>query len=262
MVKSGTGKYHPADSFIHADVFPSVWCSGCGIGTAVHAFIEAVQEKKINLKKTCVVSGVGCMGKIAEYLKVMTHSVTDGQVIDYAIQLRKKNRDLTLAVFLNNADFLLTGGRGFIDACKAGADLIVVYINNFICANSKDGFSPITPFMRMSVDGKFELPFNIPLLAKSYGARYIARWTPLHAGWLRYSLIEAMSKNGLSMIEVVSPCLIYEANSGRIQDAVERMKFYDDNSEISNCEPAEDLDLRSQNKIIIGKFLDTDENKR
>jgi len=256
MVRSSIERYHLADSFLQADSFPSVWCPGCGIGTAVYAFIEAIKEENIGLNKICVISGIGCMGKTAECLKLKTYSVTDGNVVDYAAQLKKKDQELIVAVFLNNADFLLSGAEDFIRAGKRGANLIVIYINNFICAISKDKVFPITPFMRMSIDNKFDLPFNVPHLAKSYGARYVARWTPIHAGWMIYSLIEAISKKGFSVIEVVSPCLIYDASDWRIQDAVDRMKFYNDNSVMKNGEPTKNLDLRFSDKIIIGKFVD------
>jgi len=259
MIRSSIERYHPADSFLHADSFPSVWCPGCGIGTAVYAFIEAIKEENIGPNKIGVVSGIGCTGKVAECLKLKTYSVTDGNVVDYAVQLKKKNQDLTVAVFLNNADFLLSGAKDFIEAGKRRANLIVIYVNNFICPISENKVFPITPFMRMSIDNEFELPFNIPHLAKSCGAGYIARWTPIHAGWMKYSIIEAISKKGFSVIEVVSPCLIYNASDGRIQDAIDRMKFYNDNSVMKNEEPTESLDLRSQNKVIVGKFVDSEE---
>ncbi|GAG23792.1 unnamed protein product, partial [marine sediment metagenome] len=70
---------------------------------------------------------------------------------------------------------------------------------------------------------------------------------------------EAISKKDFSVIEVVSPCLIYNASDGRIQDAIDRMKFYNDNSVMKNEEPTESLDLRSQNKVIVGKFVDSEE---
>jgi 2-oxoglutarate ferredoxin oxidoreductase subunit beta len=256
MIKSSIERYHPADSFLHADAFPSVWCPGCGIGTAVYAFIEAVKEENISPNKIGVVSGIGCTSKVTECLKLKTYSVTDGNAVDYAAQLKKKNQDLTVAVFLNNADFLLSGAKDFIEAGKRGANLIVIYVNNFICPISENKVFPITPFMRMSIDNEFELPYNIPHLAKSCGSGYIARWTPIHAGWMKYSLIEAISKKGFSVIEVVSPCLIYNASDGRIQDAVDRMNFYNDNSVMKNEEPTENLDLRFCDKIIIGKFVD------
>jgi len=92
MIKSSIERYHPADSFLHADSFPSVWCPGCGIGTAVYAFIEAIKEENIGLNKIGVVSGIGCTGKVTECLKLKTYSVADGNAVDYAVQLKKKNQ--------------------------------------------------------------------------------------------------------------------------------------------------------------------------
>ena len=131
-----------------------------------------------------------------------------------------------------------------------------IYINNLIYALSKDQAFPLTPYMRTSTQGEFEIPFNIPYMACSIGASYVARWTPIRAGWMKQSFVESFSVKGLSVIEVLSPCLIYDSTTGRILDPVERMAFYNDNSEIQFWVPIKNLDIRRQKKIIIGKFLD------
>lgn len=253
---SNIEKNHPSDSFLNADSLPSVWCPGCGIGTTANTFIEAIKGANINPDKICVISGIGCTGEITKCLKVKTYSIEDGSAVDYAVRLKKDNQDLSVTVFLNNADFLLSGAKNFIEASKKKADITVIYINNCVYTLSKGLAFPMTPYMRMSFDNKFELPFNISYLAKSSGAVYVARWTPLSVGWLKYSMIEAFSARGFSVVEVVTPCLVYCANSGKILDAVDQMKFYIENFEVKHHEPTENLDLRLGSKIITGKFVD------
>ncbi len=58
------------------------------------------------------------------------------------------------------------------------------------------------------------------------------------------------------MIEVISPCLMYYASDGKIGEKVDRMNLYHTRSVIKNGEPTENLDIRSQDKIIVGKFVD------
>ena len=244
------------ESLLCEEALPTVWCPGCGIGTVLFAILEAIKHKSLNEAQIRLVSGIGCAGKVAEVIKLKTHSFNDGYVIKHALRIKKNHPDSFVLAVLNNPDFLLSGARDFHEACAAGARLIVVYLNNFIYAASKDRVRPITPFMRKSFDGKHDLPFNIPYLADTCGAAYIARWTPLRAGWLKYAFVDAFDRKGFSVIEVVSPCLIYNANSGRIQDTIERMVFYNDNTEISMGKSLEALDLRKQKKIIVGKFVD------
>ncbi|UCF11841.1 MAG: hypothetical protein JSW06_07270 [Thermoplasmatales archaeon] len=250
---------HPIDSFFPPDSMPSVWCPGCGIGTIVYTFVQAVEEMKVEQDKICVVSGIGCTGKIAEYLNFGLHKTTDGNVITYAADLAAKKQDLKVIVFTNNADFLVASAKNFLDVGKKRTNLLVIHINNVIYCITESGAIPTSPFMRASVDNDFELPFNIPHLAKSSGARYVARWTPLRAGWLKYSIIDALSKRALSVIDVVSPCVMYFIFASKIGDAADQLRFYSDNSVMKQYEPTEHLDLRSQSEVIIGKFVDKKE---
>jgi len=249
-------KSHPADCFLYTDSVPSVWCPGCGIGTVINTFIQAVEKSSFSSDKVCVVSGIGCTGKVAEYLKFNSFNRIDGNLIEYAAKLKLQNSDRKLVVFSNNADFLVSGAKDLVETGKKGIELLVIHVNNIIYTITEYKAIPTTPFMRASADKNLELPFNIPHLAKECGATYVARWTPLRAGWLMYSMIDTLSKRGFSVIEVISPCLMYYPDSKRIGDAAELMKFYDDNSVIKHDEPTEDLDIRVHDKIILGKFVD------
>lgn len=244
------------ETYISEKAFPSVWCPGCGIGTVLYALLSAVQSTSLDPGMVRIVTGAGCAGKINEMLTLKTISVKNGLVIDRALRALKKEPLSTVVAILSNPDFLLSGARDFIRSCKKNDRIIAIFINNFIYATSRDHIRPITPFMRSSFDGKHELPFNIPSLANSCGASYIARWTPLRAGWLKYSLIDAFNCPAFSVIEVVSPCLIFEVNNGRIRDTVERMNFYNENTNMDERDAWEKLDLRAHGKIVIGKLKD------
>jgi len=250
-----TEELHPSEHLLQAGSIPSVWCPGCGIGTVVNTFIQAVEKSKIDFEKICVVSGIGCTGKVAEYLNFMSFMTVNSNVFNFAANIKSENVDLKVVVFSNNADFLVSGAADFIEITEKGVDLIVIHTNNILYTITEHGVIPATPFVRISVDQNFQLPFNIPHLAESYGAKYIARWTPYRAGWLMYSMIDVFSKKGLSLIEVISPCLIYHASNDRMGDPVERMKFYDKYSVIRQGECAENLDIRANNQLIIGKFV-------
>ncbi|MGB3341573.1 MAG: thiamine pyrophosphate-dependent enzyme, partial [bacterium] len=233
-----------------------IWCPGCGIGTVVNTFIRAVEGSEIDPNKICVVSGIGCTGKVAEYLNFKSFITTDGKIFDCAVNIRLEHVNLQVVVFSNNADFLASGAQDFSEIGKKGVDILLIHINNIFYTVTEHGVLPSTPFVRISFDQNFVLPFNIPHLAKSYGAQYVARWTPLRAGWLMHSIINAFPKKGFSVIEVISPCLMYYVGDDRIGDAAERMEFYDRHSVMKQGECTENLDIRADDKLIIGKFVD------
>jgi 2-oxoglutarate ferredoxin oxidoreductase subunit beta len=247
---------HPNEYLLQPGSLPSICCPGCGIGTVVNTFIQAVGGSEIDPNTICVVSGIGCTGKIAEYLNLKSLITTDGRVFNCAVNIKLEHEDLQVVVFSNNADFLASGAKDFSEIGGKGVDILMIHINNIIYTVTEHGVLPSTPFVRISFDQNFVLPFNIPHLAKSYGAQYVARWTPLRAGWLMHSIINSFSKKGFSVIEVISPCLMYYVGDDRIGDAVERMEFYDRHSVMKHGECTENLDIRADDKLIIGRFVD------
>lgn len=254
-----TEKTHPIDYLLSEEILSSVWCPGCGIGTVVNAFVETLKKVNANLDKICIVSGIGCTGKVADYLKLNSINAIDGNAIYSAIKFKFENPDVKVVAFLNDVDFIAFGIDGFIEAGKK--DIVVIHINNFIYIITEHKCIPTTPLVRTLVNKRIklpvvELPFNIPHLANLCGARYVARWTPLEGHRLIYSITDALKKPGFSLIEVISPCLIYYAASGKIGETIDRMRFFHDNTLIKHNEPTENLDIRKQDKLIVGKFID------
>lgn len=250
-------KLHPDHPYLFSDFFPTVWCAGCGIGTVVHSFLEAFKSSDLSPRKSTIVSGMGCSRKISEGIKLPSYSISDGRVIDFSVRYKNEHPDHHVLAFLSNTDFMLTGAEDFLGLKDSGYRLTIIYINNFIYnLNGNNGF-PMTPFRRKSFDGSSDLPFNIPHLASSIGADYIARWTPLRAGWIKNAVIEAFQRKGTAVIEIISPCLVYDSESFRILNAAERLEFYDQRTVIKNFSSPDKLDLRNGSHIVLGTFVDT-----
>lgn len=248
---------HPVESLLCTDSMPSIWCPGCGIGIVVNAFVQAVNKMGIDPNNVCALSsGIGCAGKIASHLNFKSHETTNGNVINYAIDLANKNPDLKVVVFLNDADFIASGVDDLIEAIKKDTGILVIYINNYIYRIFMEHKElKQTPFLRGTLDDDSISPFNIPHLAKSFGAAYVARWTPLHVRRLTYSIKDALSTHGSSVIEVISPCLMYYVNTGNAGETIDRMGAYHKHSVTKHNEPTENLDLRLQPEIVVGKFV-------
>jgi 2-oxoglutarate ferredoxin oxidoreductase subunit beta len=113
---------HPSDALLRTGLIPSVWCPGCGIGTVVNTFIQAVERLKVDFSEVSVVSGIGCTGKINDYLRCNVSQVLDGKVLEFAADLKLKKPDSKIVVFLNNADLLVSGIKDFFDIGKRRAN--------------------------------------------------------------------------------------------------------------------------------------------
>jgi len=245
---------NPIDSMLHTDAIPSVWCSSCGIGIIVNTFLQSLRNMEIDLEKIFLISsGIGCTGKVDEYLKINSER-TEGNPIDYAMRKATENPEKKIILFLNDADFIVSGIDELITAGKESANIAIIYINNHIYQQYLEHKSLFdTPFIKAANDNA--TPLNIPDFARYCGAAFIARWTCLHVKRLMWSIQDAIATKGLSVVEVISPCLIYYMSKGEAGEEIDRMRFYQENAVIKHHEPTENLNLREGSELIIGRFI-------
>lgn len=250
---------HPMEPYLRMDRIPHIWCPTCGIGTAVSCFVSALQETKIPLDDIAIVSGIGCTGRVAGYVKLDSFHTTHGRAVPFATGLKLANPKLKLVVFSGDGDLTGIGGNHFIHAARRNMDIMVVCVNNFIYAMTGGQLAPTTPPTASSSTtpyGNYERPFNIPLLAASSGAVYVARWSALHIRRLTRSMTEALLKPGFSVVEVIAPCSTLYARRNRLGSGLDLMKFYHDNCEIKHGADPKEVDIGFQSKFIVGKFVD------
>ena len=256
---AGCPAEHPMDNFMRMDRMPHIWCPSCGIGVSVNCFAKALEKCKIPLDNVAVVSGIGCTGRVAGYVKTDSFHTTHGRAIPFATGLKLANPKLKVVVFSGDGDIVAIGGNHFINAARRNIDIVVICVNNFNYAMTGGQLASTTPegaVLATSPLGNFETPFNLPFLAESVGAVYVARWTSLHIYNQTQSMVEALNKPGFSFIEIIAPCpTIYERQQ-RFGDGLDRLRWYCDNSEIRNDAKTKDVDIRLRDRIIVGKFVD------
>lgn len=250
---------NPMGAFLRMDRIPHIWCPGCGIGTSVNCFARALTDCEVPLDKVCVVSGIGCTGRVAGYVKLDSFHTTHGRAIPFATGLKLANPELEVVVYSGDGDLISIGGNHFIHAARRNLDLLVICVNNFNYAMTGGQVAATTPLTAMATTmpyGSFEQPFNLPYLAESSGAVYVARWTTYHVRQLQRSMAEALGKEGFRFIEVLAPCPTLFERRNRLGDGLTRMKFYRENSQVKNGADTRELDISFQGKIVVGKFVD------
>jgi 2-oxoglutarate ferredoxin oxidoreductase subunit beta len=254
-----TEEFHPMESLLRMERIPHIWCPTCGIGTTVTAFAVALEKLEWDLDKVSVVSGIGCTGRVAGYVKLDSFHTTHGRPVAFATGLKLANPQLKVVVYSGDGDLIAIGGNHFIHAARRNIDMTVICVNNFIYAMTGGQVAPTTPitgYATTSPYGNFEQPFNIPHLAESCGAVYVARWTALHVRRLTTSIMEALQKPGFSVVEVITPCANYWGRINRLGTGLDLLKFYHDNSVIKHGEDTRNLNIEFQKPIIVGKFID------
>ncbi|MBC8214029.1 MAG: 2-oxoacid:ferredoxin oxidoreductase subunit beta [Candidatus Marinimicrobia bacterium] len=252
---------HPMEGYLREERFPHIWCSTCGIGTVLTGFITGLQKSGLDREKVAVVSGIGCSGRAAGYLRLDSFHSTHGRAIPFATGLALGNPELKVVVISGDGDIAAIGGNHFIHAARRNMNLTVICINNFNYAMTGGQAGPTTPEEANASTapfGCYEYPFNLPFLAESSGAIYVARWTSLHIRRVSNSISEALLKPGFSFIEVIAPCPTLYARRNRLGSGLDLMKFYHDSAIIDHNADTRDIDIGYQDRITIGKFVDKD----
>jgi 2-oxoglutarate ferredoxin oxidoreductase subunit beta len=269
---------HPMDDLLRGERLPHIWCQGCGLGTALTTFIAALQWLEANrgwdMDKVVVVSGIGCTGRIAGYLRLDSFHTTHGRALPFATGLKLANPELKVIVISGDGDIAGIGGNHFIHAARRNLNMTVICVNNFTYGMTGGQVGPTTPHDARAVTaqyGNFEYPFNLPYLAAASGASFVARWTVLHARRLQWTLRRAMEHPGFSFVEVIAPCSTAYARwnpEGRGLDpeslqrrGLEVLKYYQKVGRIAHDTHPKDAAVTVNEKgliqeIIEGQFLD------
>ena len=220
-----------------------------------------MQKSGLDRDKVAVVSGIGCSGRAAGYLRLDSFHSTHGRAIPFATGVALGNPELKVVVISGDGDIAAIGGNHFIHAARRNMNLTVICINNFNYAMTGGQAGPTTPQEANASTapfGVYEFPFNLPYLAESCGAIYVARWTSLHIRRATKSIAEALVKPGFSFIEVIAPCPTLYARRNRLGSGLDLMRFYHDTAKIDHEANTKDIDISYQTEIVVGKFVDKD----
>ncbi|MGZ4837634.1 MAG: 2-oxoacid:ferredoxin oxidoreductase subunit beta [Terriglobales bacterium] len=252
---------NPVEPFLRTDRMPHIWCPGCGIGTTVNCFARALLDSKVDLKHLAIVSGIGCTGRVAGYVKLDSFHTTHGRAIPFATGLKLANPKLNVVVYSGDGDLSAIGGNHLIHAARRNVDVKVICVNNLIYAMTGGQTAPTTPsHVTTSTNpyGTFDPNFNLPHLVEAAGAVYVARWTTFHVRQIARSMAEVFKKPGFCFIEILSPCPTLYQRRNKMGDGLDAMKFYKEHSKIKNGASTSEVGLTKTGEIIVGKFVDRD----
>jgi 2-oxoglutarate ferredoxin oxidoreductase subunit beta len=252
---------HPMENYLRMDRMPHIWCSSCGLGSIVTAFMKGMERAGIDLKKVAVVSGIGCTGRVAGYVKLDSYHTTHGRAIPFATGLKLANRELTVAVISGDGDLFAIGGNHLIHAARRNLDINVICVNNFIYGMTGGQNAPTTPlgaFSSTAPYGNYEQPFNLVGLAAAAGASYVARWTALHLHRIQDSIEVMAKKKGFCFLEIVSPCATVFARKNKGGTGLDLLKEYKQRVVINHNANPTDIPLDMDGEMVCGVFVNKD----
>jgi 2-oxoglutarate/2-oxoacid ferredoxin oxidoreductase subunit beta len=214
---------------LKVDLFPTIWCPGCGIGTIMIQLAMVLDEMGLDETNTIIVTGIGCTGRMGSYLKHESVYTLHGRTLPVAEAIKQVRPEMHVVVVSGDGDTASIGGNHLIHAIRRNAPLTVLCNNNEIYGLTGGQTGPTTPTGTKTLSspaGNPSTPINLQGLVRSSPHALYAKTTVYHQLHMRGVIREAIEHDGFSFVDITSQCI--ENNGRRIgfANANEMLTFY------------------------------------
>ncbi len=205
------------------------WCSGCGnfgILNAVKNAVEKLEEDGIDRNKILISSGIGCHGKIFDYLNLSGLYSIHGRESSTIQGMKFANPDLKVIGFGGDGDAYGEGLAHLIFSAKRNADITMVVHNNGAYALTTGQFSPTSDkgYKGPSTpEGSTERPLNPLTILLSAGASFVSRGYAGKIGHLSDLIARAVEHEGFSLVDVLQPSVVFHDAYEEYNELVEEI---------------------------------------
>ena len=216
-------------SKLKMDLFPTIWCPGCGIGTIMIELAMVLDELGLDQTNTVIVTGIGCTGRMGSYMKYDAVYTLHGRTLPVAEAIKTVRPELHVIVVAGDGDTASIGGNHLIHAIRRNARVTVLCNNNEIYGLTGGQTGPTTPSGTKTLSspgGNPNTPINLQGIVRSSPHALYARTTVYHQPQMRTAIREAIQHDGFSFVDITSQCI--ENNGRRIgfANANEMLTFY------------------------------------
>lgn len=235
------------------------WCKGCGnfsILNALKKTVKKLDKEGIKQKEIVMTSGIGCHGKIIDYIKINGFYSIHGRSMTTAQGIKIGNPGLKVLTFAGDGDAYGEGIAHMIFAAKRNIDITVIVHNNGIYALTTGQFSPTSrkgfkgP---SSPTGNIEEPINPISIMLDAGASFVARGYAGKMEHLSSLMVQAVKHKGFSYIDVLQPSVVFHNTYKKYNQLTEIIE-----KTPASIEKARKLAQEREERLPIGVFYKTE----
>ena len=237
------------------------WCPGCFNNIILHSFAKVLSEleaeRKIDLKKVVVVAGIGCHGKIFDYLNLSGFNALHGRAIPTSVGIKLANKDLKVIAFVGDGDTYAEGLDHLIHAARYNADIKVFVHNNQNFALTVGQSTPTSEKgykSKVRPEGEKEEPLNPIALMLAAKASFVARAFVLEKEHLEMIMKEAILHKGFAFVDILQPCIVFHNTAEMIKKNAYKIETPRNFEEAFKLALEWDYNLREVFKIPLGIF--------
>lgn len=193
-------------------------CAGCGHNAISERIIECFYDLGVEPHKVAKFSGIGCSSKSPAYFLGLSHGFNGvhGRMPAIASGAILANRSLLGLGVTGDGDTASIGIGQFMHLVRRNLPMIYIIENNGVYGLTKGQFSATADKgSRLKTGTVNELPpFDCCALALKWGATFVARSFSGDKKQLQAILKAAIVHHGLSVIDVISPCVTFNDHEG------------------------------------------------
>jgi 2-oxoglutarate/2-oxoacid ferredoxin oxidoreductase subunit beta len=193
-------------------------CAGCGHNAVSERIVECFYEMGIQPWSVAKFSGIGCSSKSPAYFLGLSHgfNAVHGRMPAVATGAMLANRHLLGVGVTGDGDTASIGMGQFMHLLRRNVPMIYVIENNGVYGLTKGQFSATADLgSTLKTGTPNDLPpFDCCALALTWGATFVARSFSGDKRQLQAILKAAIAHNGLSLIDVISPCVTFNDHVG------------------------------------------------
>jgi 2-oxoglutarate/2-oxoacid ferredoxin oxidoreductase subunit beta len=196
----------------------STLCAGCGHDSINAAIVQACWEMNIEPHKVAKLSGIGCSSKSPAYFLSNSHGFNSvhGRMPSVATGANLANRDLIYFGVSGDGDTASIGMGQFVHVVRRNLRMVYLLMNNGCYGLTKGQDSATADAGSKNKTGQENLFAAIDLasLAIELGATFVAQSFSGDKEQLTPLLKAAMHHNGFAFLNVISPCVTFNNNTG------------------------------------------------
>lgn len=184
-------------------------CPWCGNFLIQAAIKSAIKQLNIPKHKVVIITGIGCAGKISQYLDGYGCETLHGRGLPFATGVKLANPDLTVIAYGGDGDGYGIWLGHFLHSCRRNINLTYIVANNENYGLTTGQASPTTPLhvkTRSTPEGNELLPFDPIALAKAAGCGYSVHMIDKDLAFLTQAVVDAITHDGFSHIDVDQAC--------------------------------------------------------
>ncbi|HBY59321.1 MAG TPA: 2-oxoglutarate ferredoxin oxidoreductase subunit beta [Solibacterales bacterium] len=193
-------------------------CAGCGHNAISERVIECFWEMGIKPWKVAKFSGIGCSSKSPAYFLNMAHgfNAVHGRAPAISTGAMLANKNLLGIVVSGDGDTVSIGLGQFMHMLRRNVPLIYVIENNGVYGLTKGQFSATADLgAKLKTGVVNDLPaIDVCLAGIELGATLVARSFSGDKKQLQGILKACIAHNGLSVVDIVSPCVTFNDHEG------------------------------------------------